>query len=99
MSAKTYCRATPPRQSSTLLRVGVSSATFSYLRHYLWQTVWNWLRRKHPKSTWKQIRRSYCDGGWWPATKDKALFDPATVTTDWYRYRGTKIPTPWLITG
>ena len=47
VSAKTYCRATPPRQSSTLLRVGVSSATFSYLRHYLWQTVWNWLRRKH----------------------------------------------------
>jgi len=80
-------------------RVGVSSATFSYLRHYLWQTVWNWLRRKHPKSTWKEIRRSYCDGGWWPATKDKALFDPATVTTDWYRYRGTKIPTPWPITG
>jgi RNA-directed DNA polymerase len=76
-------------------RVGVSSATFSYLRRYLWQTVWRWLRRKHPKATWKLIRRQYCGGGWWPATKETGLFDPATVTTQWYRYRGTMIPTPW----
>ena len=76
-------------------RVGVSSATFNYLSHYLWQTVWRWLRRKHPKSTWKQIRRQYCGGGWWPATTERALFNPETVTTRWYRYRGTKIPNPW----
>ena len=25
-------------------RPGVSSATFSYLSHYTWQTVWRWLR-------------------------------------------------------
>jgi RNA-directed DNA polymerase len=80
-------------------RVGVSSATFSYLRHYLWQTVWRWLRRKHPKSTWKQLRRQYCGGGWWPTSKETRLFDPSTVTTVWYRYRGTKIPTPWPVTG
>ena len=80
-------------------RVGVSSATFSYLRHYLWRTVWNWLLRKHPNSTWKQLRRSYCDGGWWPATKDTALFDPSAVTIRWYRYRGNQIPTPWPTTG
>ena len=80
-------------------RVGVSSASFSYLRQYLWQTVWGRLRRKHPKSTWKEIRRRYCDGRWWPATKDRALFDPTTVAIHWYRYRGTKIPTPWPTTG
>ena len=34
-------------------RAGVSSATFSYLSHYTWQTVWRWLRRKHRKSTWE----------------------------------------------
>ncbi|MGI5186182.1 group II intron maturase-specific domain-containing protein [Dactylosporangium sp. CA-152071] len=28
-------------------RPEVSSATFAYLSHYLWQTVWRWLRRKH----------------------------------------------------
>jgi RNA-directed DNA polymerase len=76
-------------------RVGVSSATFSYLRDYLWRSVWRWLRRKHPKSTWRQIRRQYCRGGWRPA----ALFDPATVTIRWYRYRGTKIATPWPVAG
>jgi len=31
-------------------RVGVSSATSSYLRAYAWKAVWGWLRRKHPKS-------------------------------------------------
>ena len=41
-------------------RPGVSSATFAYLSHYLWHTVWGWLRRKHPKTTWKEIRRRYC---------------------------------------
>jgi RNA-directed DNA polymerase len=33
-------------------RPGVSSATFAYLSHYLWQTVWRWFRRKHRLSTW-----------------------------------------------
>ncbi len=32
-------------------RPGVSSATFAYLSHYLWQTVWRWIRRKHRRST------------------------------------------------
>jgi RNA-directed DNA polymerase len=45
------------------------------------------------------VGRSYCDSGWWPATTDRALFDPGTVTIRWYRYRGTKIPTTWPITG
>lgn len=76
-------------------RVGVSSATFNYLSHYAWRTVWRWLRRKHRKSTWERLRRQYADGGWWPATAGVALFDPATVTTNWYRYRGSHIATPW----
>ena len=80
-------------------RVGVSSATFGYLSHYLWQTVWRWLRRKHRKSTWQQLRRQYCGGGWWPTTTDQALFNPETVTIRRYRYRGTKIPAPWPATG
>ena len=54
-------------------RPGSSSATFSYLRHYVWQTVWRWLRRKHRKSTWKQLRRQYCDGGWWPSRPGTGL--------------------------
>lgn len=76
-------------------RVGVSSATFNYLSHYVWTTVWRWLRRKHRKSTWKQLRRQYCHGGWWPGTGEEELFNPQTVTANWYRYRGSIIPSPW----
>jgi RNA-directed DNA polymerase len=76
-------------------RAGVSSATFAYLSHYTWRTVWRWLRRKHRRSTWKQLRRRYCDGGWWPHGQDRALFDPAKMSTTRYRYRGTVIASPW----
>lgn len=76
-------------------RHGVSSATFSYLRYYVWQTVWRWIHRKHPKSNWKQLRKRYCAGGWWPSGKEMKTFDPATVHTIWYRYRGSRIPSPW----
>jgi RNA-directed DNA polymerase len=75
-------------------RAGVSSATFSYLSHYTWQTVWRWLRRKHRKSTWKQLRLRYC-GGWWPATEERVLIDLEKIGTTRYRYRGAVIPSPW----
>jgi len=75
-------------------RPGVSSATFAYLSQYLWQTVWRWLRRKHRRSTWKELRRQYCGGGWWPRGQ-RDLFDPVTLGTTRYRYRGSIIPSPW----
>src|SRR5271166_5360576 len=76
-------------------RAGVSSATFSYLSHYTWQTVWRWMRRKHRKATWKQLRRRYCGGGWWPATEERVLIDLEKIGTTRYRYRGAVIPSPW----
>ncbi len=80
-------------------RPGVSSAAFQYLSSYTWGRVIGWLRRKHRRITWKELRRRYCDGGWWPASSERALFNPATVRTTRYRYRGTVIPTPWPATG
>jgi len=79
-------------------RPGVSSATFSYLSHYTWQQVIRWLRRKHHRTTWKDLRRRYCDDGWWPASDERSLFNPAKVSTTRYRYRGAVIPTPWPAT-
>ena len=76
-------------------RPGVSSVTFSYLSHYAWSTVWRWIRRKHRRSTRKQLRRRYCNGGWWPAGQTRELFDPDKVGTTRYRYRGSIIPSPW----
>jgi RNA-directed DNA polymerase len=76
-------------------RPGVSSATFHYLSHYTWTQVIRWLRRKHRHITWKELRRRYCAGRWWPASTDRELFNPATVSTTRYRYRGAVIPSPW----
>jgi RNA-directed DNA polymerase len=76
-------------------RPGVSSRTFQYLRGFLWQRVWSWIRRKHPHRNWKDLRRRYCSGGWWPHNNGVALFNPGAVQTVTYRFRGTKIPTPW----
>lgn len=76
-------------------RPGVSNVAFCYLSHYVWMRVFRWIRRKHPGITWKQLRRRYCGGGWWPATEERELFNPAKVSTTRYRYRGTVIPSPW----
>ena len=80
-------------------RPGVSSATFAYLSAYTWARVIGWLRRKHRRITWKELRRRYCAGGWWPSTKERHLFNPAKIRTTRYRYRGTVIPTPWPVAG
>jgi RNA-directed DNA polymerase len=79
-------------------RPGVSNIAFCYLSHFTWMRIVRWIRRKHPGITWKQLRRRYCDGGWWPTTEERQLFNPAKVSTTRYRYRGTVIPSPWPIT-
>jgi RNA-directed DNA polymerase len=71
---------------------GCSKATFSYVRAYLWKRVTAWLRRKHRRRTWREVRHRY---GRWPAQGDVMLFDPARVPVKRYLYRGTKIPAPW----
>ncbi len=76
-------------------RPGVSSVTFAYLNHYVFETVWRWIRRKHRRSTWKELRRRYCGGGWWPTGQNGELFNPEKVSTTRYRYRGSVIPSPW----
>ncbi|MGW0993134.1 group II intron maturase-specific domain-containing protein [Streptomyces sp. NPDC002523] len=74
---------------------GVSHAAFQYLSHYTWARVFGWLRRKHRRTNWKDLRRRYCDGRWWPHGEERELFDPGKVRATRYRYRGTAIPAPW----
>jgi RNA-directed DNA polymerase len=77
-------------------RYGASKRTFSYLGHYSWWRMIYWLRVKHPRLTWKQIRRRYnspdriCEDG-------VSLYSPATMTVERYRYRGAQIVTPYNI--
>jgi RNA-directed DNA polymerase len=75
-------------------RHGVSKATFSYLRAYLWRRMICWLRHKEPRASWKRLRRRYLNG-WWPTEDGVALFNPGAVAVTRYRYRANRIPTPW----
>src|SRR5512132_2638779 len=79
---------------TTYFRHGSSSATFDYLRAFTWRRVVCWLRRKHPRISWKQLRRRYLPG-WWPTQGAVQMFNPGAVRIVRYRYRGAKIPTPW----
>jgi len=82
---------------ATYFRSGASASTFQYLSKYAWERVMGWIRRKHRKITWKELRRRFCDGGWWPADGQFYLFDPGRTRIIRYRYRGTKIPSPWTL--
>jgi len=84
---------------TTYFRPGVSSVAFNYLRALTWQQVFRWLRRKHPRTNWKELRRRFSVDGWWPADGAVILFNPAAVSTTRYRYRGARIPSPWPSAG
>jgi RNA-directed DNA polymerase len=73
-------------------KYGCSSATFRYLRSYLWKEITRWQARKHRRTPWRQLRRRY---GIWPADGGTGLFDPGRVSAKRYYYRGTRIPSPW----
>ncbi len=84
----------------TYFRPGMSARTFCYLSSYLWGRVVAWLRRKHRRITWKELRRRYCDRRWWPSGQQLGMFNPARVRTTRYRYRGViGIPSPWPTQG
>jgi RNA-directed DNA polymerase len=76
-------------------RHGVSNATFCYLHQFTWLRVVRWLRRKHRRANWKWLRRRYLANRWWPEHDGVALFDCRAVPITRYRYRGSKIATPW----
>jgi RNA-directed DNA polymerase len=79
-------------------RHAASKRCFAYLSYYLWWRVMRWLRAKHPRLTWKQIRRRYW-GRNWTGPQGARLAWPAEVTVTRYRYRGHRIPSPWAAPG
>lgn len=79
---------------TNFFRHGVSKATFNYLRAFTWRRVVGWLRRKHRRANWKQLRRLYLPG-WWPTDGKVTLFNPAAVAVTRYHYRGRNIASPW----
>ena len=75
-------------------RHGVSSRTFGYVDHFAFWRVVGWLRKRHPGLAKHQLVRRHLPG-WEIRAEGIELFRPQTVAIERYRYRGTKIPTPW----
>jgi RNA-directed DNA polymerase len=75
-------------------RHAASKRTFNYLDHYLWWRIVRWLRKKHPRLTWRQVRRRYW-GHKWTSPNGTRLYWPGEVPITRYRYRGHRIPLPW----
>ena len=75
-------------------RHGVSKRTFSYLGYYVFRRILGWLRKRHPKLNRGTLVRRHLPN--WEISDDGIeLFRPQAVAVTRYRYRGTKIPTPW----
>jgi RNA-directed DNA polymerase len=77
-------------------RYGASKRTFSYLGHYAWWRVLRWLRRKHLRIGWKQLRRRYF-GADAIAQDGVVLYNPQAMTVERYRFRGAQIVTPYHV--
>ena len=73
---------------------GVSAQTFSYLDHYTWWRVVGWLRKRHDGLNWGTLHRRHLPG-WEIRDGQTEMFRPQKVAVVRYRYRGTRIPTPW----
>jgi RNA-directed DNA polymerase len=76
-------------------RYGASKRTFAYLGYYAWWRMLLWLRRKH-RWTWKQLRRRFYGAG--RINSDGVtLYNPASMQVQRYRFRGTRICTPYNV--
>jgi RNA-directed DNA polymerase len=80
-------------------RHGVSKAVFSAVDSHAWGRIMRWLRRKHKGRTglgMPELRRRFCVPGTWIfAVNGTRLTGASAVPVTRYRYRGTRIPTPW----
>jgi len=75
-------------------RYAASKRTFNYVDHFTWWRVARWLWKKHKRPSWKRLRRRELRN--WEIGEDGLwLFRPSRVLVERYRYRGSRIPSPW----
>jgi RNA-directed DNA polymerase len=82
-------------------RYGVSKATFSAVDAFTWDRLMRWIRAKFAgrhRLGMTALRRRFCDQGWRFACNGVAFTGASSVAVKRYRYRGSKIPTPWTPT-
>jgi RNA-directed DNA polymerase len=83
---------------ATYYRHGSSSRHFQTVDYHAWKRIGIWIRRKHHPISWREIRRRYTGPGSRYVHNGVKFLGASSVKTERYRYRGTKIPTPWTIT-
>ncbi|MEO3870415.1 group II intron maturase-specific domain-containing protein [Nonomuraea sp. B12E4] len=77
-------------------RHGVSKAIFGAIDNHAWRRIVSWIFRKHSRISWQQLIRRFCLPGTWKLACNGVEFTGASsVKVTRYRYRGSKIPTPW----
>jgi RNA-directed DNA polymerase len=83
---------------SVYFRHAVAKNQFSSLASFIWWRLVRMLRTRH-RWRWKDVRRRFTapTGRWLPIAADGIeLFDMGKVTVTRYRWRGARIPNPWV---
>lgn len=79
-------------------RHGVSKEVFGAVDSHAWNRLMRWTRAKYAGKTglgMSELRRRFCDEGWRFAHKGVVFTGASNVAVTRYRYRGSKIATPW----
>ena len=79
-------------------RHGVSKDVFNAIDSHAWSRLMRWIRAKYKGKNrlgMKEARRRFCDKGWRFACNGVVFTGASSVAVTRYRYRGSKIPTPW----
>jgi len=79
-------------------RHAVAKNTFSMLDNFAWWRVIRMLRERH-RWRWKDVRKRFTtpSGRWLPISAGETeLRRIAAIPVTRYRYRGSKIPNPWV---
>ena len=73
---------------------GVSKRTFCYVDNFAFRRILGWLYKRHPRLNKHTVNRRFLPG--WRIRDDEIEFLRASrVPVTRYRYRGTRIPSPW----
>lgn len=72
----------------------VSKRTFGYVDHFAFWRIVGWLKKRHRGLNMHTLVRRYLPG-WEISDEGIDMFRPNRMTVSRYRFRGTKIPTPW----
>ena len=74
---------------------------FHDLDTHAWWRIVGWIRAKYQgksRMSRKQLRRRFCDQGWRLAHEGVVFTGASSVAVTRYRYRGSRIATPWTPT-